>query len=412
MKTIKSNYTKLQGSFTVSLIIFLTGLILQLFWGQFPYHILKFPVNLYVFAEVFFITLALWFLFKKKPFVKWLSSANAALASIALFTFVVAIIAIFPQGSTENKIIQILGFNSVIYTWYYALAAAFFILVLGLSTLGRIKPFKGRNIPFFINHFGLWLAMTTALLGFVDKQQLTMPVHTNQLVWFAENSSKEIIELPFAIKLEKFVAEYHPPKMAILNNKGEAYKIKGDQFGEVTENKKLQIGGYNIVIDRYYHDAFFISDSVINRPNTAGTTVAAYTSVYKNNAKIAEDWLSPGNYMFPGKYIFLHPDSILVLLDPEPSYYGSEILLYTESGIEDKAETISVNKPLSAEGWMVYQHSFDNEYGKDSPYSIFSVVRDPWLPYVYTGIFLMMVGACWLAFAKVITKKTSKTKQL
>ncbi|MDD2412004.1 MAG: cytochrome c biogenesis protein ResB [Bacteroidales bacterium] len=412
MKIKKAEITSLKGSLIVGISIFIIGLILQLIFGQFPYTKLKFPVNLYVFAEVFFITLALWFLFKRKTFVKWLSSANAALASIALFTFVVAIIAIFPQGSTENKIIQFLGFNSVIYTWYYALAVAFFILVLGLSTLRRITPFRGRNIPFFINHFGLWLAMTTALLGFADKQQLTMPVHTGQLVWFAENSSKEIIELPFAIKLEKFVTEYHPPKMAILNNKGEAYKIKGDQFAEVTENKKLQIGSYNIVIDHYYHDAFFIGDSVINRPNTAGTTVAAHASVFNNNTKIAEDWLSPGNHMFPGKYIFLHPDSILVLLDPEPSYYGSEILLYTESGIEDKAETISVNKPLSAEGWTIYQHSFDYQYGKDSPYSVFSVVRDPWLPYVYSGIFLMMVGACWLIFAKVITKKTSKTKQL
>lgn len=412
MKTFKINYTKLSGSLAISLMIFLLGIIMQVFFGLFPYTLLKSPVNLYVFAELFFITLALWFLFKKKSFVKWLSSSNAALASISLFTLVVAIIAIFPQGSTENKVIQFLGFNSVIYTWYYALAAAFLILVLGLSTLRRIKPFRGRNIPFFINHFGLWLAMTTALLGFADKQQLTMPVHTDQLVWFAENSSKEIIELPFAIKLQRFVAEYHQPKIAILNKKGEAYQFKGDQFGEVTQNKKLQIGDYNIIIDDYYHDAFFMSDSVINRPNTLGTTVAAHTSVFKNNIKIAKDWLSPGNYMFPGKYIILHPDTILALLDPEPSYYGSEILLYTKSGIEDKAETISVNEPLSAEGWMIYQHSFDNQYGKDSPYSIFSVVRDPWLPYVYSGIFLMMVGACWLIFAKVITKKSPKTKQL
>lgn len=412
MKFFKTNYSRLYISLLISPIIFLAGLLIQVIFGPFPYEKLKFPVNLFVFAELFFITIALWFLFKKKIFVKWLSSANAALASIVLFAFVVAIIAFFPQGFTENKIIQLLGLNSVIYTWYYAFAAAFLILILGLSTLRRIKPFKGRNIPFFINHFGLWLAMTTALLGFADKQQLTMPVHTGQLVWFAENSSKEIIELPFAIKLQKFVAKYHPPKIAILNKKGEAYQLKGDQFSEVTENKKLQIGIYNIIIDQYYPDAFFNSDSVINRPNKLGTTVAAHTSVFKNNIKVTENWLSPGNYMFPGKYIFLHPDTILALLNPEPSYYGSEILLYTESGIKDKAETISVNKPLSAEGWMIYQHSFDNQYGKDSPYSIFSVVRDPWLPYVYTGIFLMMLGACWLIFTKVITKKPYKTEQL
>jgi hypothetical protein len=412
MKIFNKNYNSPRGSILISFFVFFLGLLLQIIFGQFPYTKLKFPVNLFIFAEFFFITLALWILFRKKRFIQWLSSANAAIASIALFTLVVTIMAIFPQGKTELKIIQLLGFNSVIFTWYYALSVTFLLLILGLSTLRRIRPFRGRNIPFFINHFGLWLAMTTALLGFADKQQAMMPVHTNQLVWFAETSSKEIIELPFALKLQKFVVEYHPPKIALLNSKGEAYQIKGDQFAEVQKNKKMHIGAYHIIINDIFNDAFFVEDSIINRPNTVGTSIAAHASVYKNKQKVAEEWLFPGNYMFPGKYIHLHPDSILVLLDPEPSYYGSEVLLYTQSGIKDKAESISVNGPLSTEGWMVYQHSYDNRFGKDSPYSVFSVVRDPWLPYVYIGIFLMMIGGIWLIFAKVISKKSPKTEEL
>ena len=412
MKNSTFKYSNLKGSLLIGLFIFTIGIILQSIFGNFPYTKLKFPVNLFVFAEFFFITLALWILFRKKKFIQWLSSANAAIASIALFTLVVTIMAVFPQGKTELKIIQLLGFNSVIFTWYYALSVAFLLLILGLSTLRRIKPFKGRNIPFFINHFGLWLAMTTALLGFADKQQAMMPVHTNQLVWFAETSSKEIIELPFALKLQQFVVNYHPPKIALLNKNGEAYQIKGDQFAEVQKNKKMQIGAYHIIINDFFNDAFFLEDSIINRPNSVGTTVAAQASVFKNKQKVAAEWLSPGNYMFPGKYIHLHPDSILVLLDPEPSYYGSEVMLYTQSGIKDKAESISVNAPLSTEGWMVYQHSYDNRFGKDSPYSVFSVVRDPWLPYVYIGIFLMMIGGIWLIFAKVISKKSPKIEEL
>lgn len=398
----------LKGSFVFVAILFVMGLILQFSVGIIPVEKLRFPMNLYIFIELFFITLALWVLFKKKKFVQWLASSKAALAAISLFAFTVLIMAITPQGNTKSEIINALGLNQMIYSWMYAFSVAFLLLSLGLVTIRRMLPFKGRNIAFFVNHFGLWLATSTSILGFADKQQLLMPVNVNQLVWYAENDQKVITELPFALKLEQFTVKYHPPKIALMNKEGEPYKAKGDQLKEINNKETLNISGHKIEIIDFYEHAFINGDTIVNAAGVAGTTVAAKIKLNILKDSVVETWISSGNYMFSGNYLILHPDTILGLLSPEPSYYGSDVLLYTKSGIDGERRTIAVNKPISAEGWTIYQYSYDGRLGKDSPYSVFSVIRDPWLPIVYVGIFLMMAGAIWLLFSRNVTK-TNKT---
>ena len=64
----------------------------------------------------------------------------------------------------------------------------------------------------------------------------------------------------------------------------------------------------------------------------------------------------------------------------------------TESGKRQQA-VIEVNKPLSIEGWKIYQLSYDETKGKWSDTSVFELVRDPWLYAVYFGLILMVIGA-------------------
>ena len=72
--------------------------------------------------------------------------------------------------------------------------------------------------------------------------------------------------------------------------------------------------------------------------------------------------------------------------------YLSDVTVYTKSGITVR-DTIRVNKPLSVRGWKIYQYSYDEAKGGMSDISILELVRDPWLPYVYLGIFMMLAGA-------------------
>ena len=52
-----------------------------------------------------------------------------------------------------------------------------------------------------------------------------------------------------------------------------------------------------------------------------------------------------------------------------------------------------MNKPYSIDGWKIYQLNYDTERGRWSEISILELVSDPWLPFVYTGIYMMQLGA-------------------
>lgn len=77
--------------------------------------------------------------------------------------------------------------------------------------------------------------------------------------------------------------------------------------------------------------------------------------------------------------------------EPELSF-SSDVTVHTKNGIIGR-DTILVNKPLSAKGWKIYQYSYDETKGNRSDVSVFELVRDPWLPVVYVGIFMMLAGA-------------------
>ena len=54
--------------------------------------------------------------------------------------------------------------------------------------------------------------------------------------------------------------------------------------------------------------------------------------------------------------------------------------------------TTAVNHPCSYRGYHFYQSNYDPLQGE---YSVLKVVRDPWIGFVWVGIVLLTIGACW-----------------
>lgn len=59
-------------------------------------------------------------------------------------------------------------------------------------------------------------------------------------------------------------------------------------------------------------------------------------------------------------------------------------------------QSIEVNRPASMQGWKIYLIGYEAELGEDTRYCEFELVRDPWLPWVYAGIGMMLAGALGL----------------
>jgi cytochrome c biogenesis protein ResB len=77
--------------------------------------------------------------------------------------------------------------------------------------------------------------------------------------------------------------------------------------------------------------------------------------------------------------------------DGSPKRFASVIDVQTKKG-EKCGATVDVNKPAEVEGWKIYQYGYDTSMGAQSNTSILEMVSDPWLPYVYAGIYMMLAG--------------------
>ena len=78
--------------------------------------------------------------------------------------------------------------------------------------------------------------------------------------------------------------------------------------------------------------------------------------------------------------------------DGSPRRFASEIQILTQSG-DNLLATVDVNHPVKVEGWRIYQYGYDTSMGARSNTSILELVSDPWLPFVYVGIYMMLIGA-------------------
>lgn len=400
------NNAKVKASIIIPIVLIIVGVIAQLFAGNFPLDILKFPINLIVIAELLLMTTLFHFFFKKKAFVKYLASGHAAISSLSLFTVLVVVMVLIPQKGQHSDIKVSNGFNDIVHTWIYALTSLFLLISLGLVTLRRLTPFNLRNIFFTINHFGLWIVLAAASLGQADKASFNMTVPENELIWYGYDKEGNYYEPNFAIKLNKFNIDYYPPKLALVDNDGKLFEAKKFQPVEVIKGKKLKYKNLNISISEFYNDAIVMKDTILRVKGLGERTYAVKLSVTKNGTDYKNYYLQNGTSFQASSMANLDEGVNIAILNPEPKYFGSEIELFTKSGIAKENHLIEVNKPLSFGSWKIYQTSFFKTQGYEGYISVFTVVYDPWIKVVYSGLLLTLIGSIYLIFSRNTKAKT------
>lgn len=107
---------------------------------------------------------------------------------------------------------------------------------------------------------------------------------------------------------------------------------------------------------------------------------------------IVEGWISSGSFRYPFESLKISEDYSLVMTIPEPKKFSSNIDILTRDG-ERINTVLEVNESFKYKGWDIYQLSYDEKMGKWSDLSVVELVRDPWLPVIYSGIFMMIIGA-------------------
>ncbi|PVX51022.1 respiratory nitrite reductase-specific cytochrome c biogenesis protein NrfK /respiratory nitrite reductase-specific cytochrome c biogenesis protein NrfL [Balneicella halophila] len=387
--------------------LFVTGAVLQFTIGPIVLEYLKYPLNL-IFGIIYCVILvAFYFLSKHNKYIFWFSKSEAAITSIVSLLILVIIMGftrqevIMPIDGHPHKNIGDwnLGFHQMTRSWIFALLFLYFLNILGLATIRRLASFKWKDFTFAMNHLGLFIALLAGVLGSADMQRLRMQTQLGQPEWRATTDDGQMVELPIAIELQSFTIEQYPPKLLVISNEtGEALPKKQPHNLLVEETPiKGKLLDWEIEVTEFLPmAASVITQDTVKYVNfeTHGATSAVYVKA-KKDEQVKEGWVSAGNHMFPHRALTLNDEFSVVMPEREPKKYASGVNVYVKDG-EDIQTTIEVNKPLEVEGWKIYQLSYDEVMGRWSNISIFELVRDPWLPYVYLGIIMMLIGSVGL----------------
>lgn len=265
------------------------GLILELSVGPVVWEAFAWPVNGIVLAG-FLALIATVFLLRKRVYAfRFIGTYQAAIPTLVYAVLLTIIMGLTRQ--TENGT----WLNNMLVFWPFVLIYVYMAVILGVTVLRRLN-----NIPFLLNHLGLFIAMTTATLGNADMQRLKMITMVGEPEWRAMAQNGAIREMPLTIELKQFIMETYD--------------------------------------------------------------------------------------------------------DGSPKRYASEIQIQTKSGKMIET-TVDVNKPVEVDGWKIYQYGYDTKMGAMSQISILELVSDPWLPLVYTGIYMMLAGAvCMFLKGKKVKK--------
>lgn len=283
--TAAGKHWGLREGFLICGGLILAGLLLQLVLGPVKWDVFVWPVSSCAFVVLVVLIGLMAFLRKRVYAFRFFTTSRAAIPALACAVVLTVAMGLIRQNPDGTWLHAMLSF------WPFVLIYLYIDVILGLTIVRRLtirnKSFLSK-IPFLLNHFGLFLAMTAATLGNADVQRLRMIAVVGEPEWRAVKDDGTVRKMPLTIELKRFIMETYP--------------------------------------------------------------------------------------------------------DGSPKRFASELDVVTRSG-ETVHATVDVNKPVEVEGWKIYQISYDTSQGAQSDYSILELVRDPWLPVVYAGIYMMLAGA-------------------
>lgn len=394
-------------SFFIGIGLIITGLFLEVFIASETTFTLKYPYNVIFLTGYVLLLFVLYKWFSTSQLIRWLTKVPASISSIALVTFLVMIMGIIPQVPSNNNIINNLGLNHITTNWAFILIIFQFLTCLGLISIKRILQFKWENLGFILNHIGLFLALIAGILGTGDLQRLSLNVYENKPNWIATDAQRNEVELPFAIYLKDFMIEEYNPKLALVDNgTGSISHNDGKNLYLVEKGETYYFNNFEVKIEDFLPNAirFGMRYEAVNE---MGSPPAAYIIVKNTkNDSIQKAWISSGSFRYPYESLKISEEYSMVMTIPEVKKFSSDIDILTKEG-ERISTILEVNKAFKYNGWKIYQLSYDDKMGKWSNLSVLELVKDPWLPIIYIGIFMMIAGAIYMFWTgSKITKNT------
>jgi hypothetical protein len=397
----KNNWWQTPWGYKESLAVvaglMLVGWLLQITIGDFNYNIIRFPVNV-ILITVILLVVSLLSLKHKTPFFNWLSGISLSVSVIGVLLLLSIIMGLVMQAPASEMSHTLLGFDAVTRSWAFVLVYFLTLINLSCVVVRRLLNFTWRDYAFYLNHIGLLLLLMSAGMGATDVRRYVMYVEEGTTEWRVFSDEKDVLELPIAIKLNDFYMEEYIPALAIIDKRsGDAIpKDKPRMLQIDTLQPKGNIAGWSIEIKEYLHEAIRNSDSTYHYMPMPGACPAVLVTVKNLSEHFSKTgWVCCGNFAQLYMTMELNEHLSLAMTRPEAKLFRSDVVVYTESE-KTVPSLLEVNKALKIENWMIYQYGYDVDRGNASSWSSFELVYDPWLLWVYIGLWMFVAGSVML----------------
>ncbi len=390
--------------FVISFILIVLGLFLD-FLTKKPIHFPSFPTNLSFVVSYTLLLIAIYKFEKNNKIVQWISGIPAAITSTILFTIVSALLGIIPQVENgiilQDDIFYTLGFKHLTTSWLIAFSYLFFVTSLGFATVKAFLPFKKKKFGIFLSHLGLYIIFIAGIAGSSDAKRtyFYLPNEGEPTDIVTDFNSSQKYKTPFKLQLNKFdIIEYNPKVVLVQFSDNELIAPNNNKHFVVKDSVSEFFLDWTIKVDKFIKYSYPTDTSYSNfeKTDSKGAIASALVSIYDKNKKlINKGWITSGNFIFPRKNITINNKYYFAMLSPEPKEFSSDVTAFLPDGTKESF-TLKVNSPKKIMGWDLYQTGYDEKRGKWSSYSVIEAGYDPWLPAVFTGIFILIAGAFYL----------------
>ena len=381
--------------------LILVGLALQYSVGPIDWSAFAFPINAICLVLYLAFLALIYALRHRVRLFSFFFTTEAAVPTLLYAALLTVAMGLTRQVAPHERAIDPIGLTRMLSFWPFVLIYGRLTGIVGLIAIRQILHFRLRELPSLLSHLGVFIAIVAATLGSADMERVKLTASMDMPEWRATHE-QGFLELPLAIQLEKFTIDEYPPKLLIINSKtGKSIPAKNPEI---------------VLVDKHFREGKLLKWRIRVRQNLplAAPVVTSDTVRYVGwgssgavTALLVEaqpmegdravgkplvGWVTCGSYLFPFQELKLTKDLSLVMARREPERYASRIHVYTRSQ-KNIVATVEVNKPVSIDGWRIYQLSYDESMGRWSETSTFELVKDPWLPAVYVGIYLLLAGA-------------------
>lgn len=380
----------IKSSIIISSISIIIGIILNILFPK-ALSMPIFPENMYLGAIYIGIMIILNLLSIKSKF-KILASYEVAVSSLINTIFLIFIIGLVPQN---NEVDSLLGFNKLQSTPLVHLSVFIFLYSLSIVIRKRInKNISVKNVGFIMNHVGIFLVVFFIYIGHSDLKKVQLKISKNKgYINKGINKQSQVSTIPFKIELKDFDINEYTPQIAIVENSTKKISIEiENNLSHIDNNFNKEIMGWDVKVKTFIPYSIYNGNRFIKSNKENAAPAAFFEIINRKSKERKTGWVSCGSERVPLAYMKLNEKYNLMMIRPKIKEYISKLNIINNNDTL-KNMSLKVNHPINIGNWDIYQLSYNIKKGKWSDFSIIEAVYDPWIKYVYTGVFMLILGS-------------------